>query len=156
VVNGVTSTLTQVYGAVYTTTAAPLLTLNNQVYTANRAGYYVLSPGTTLVPGGSPVTVSGTVISLVPQGTAAVIQGTTSFLQPRTTVVTLTRSPGTHGGGGDVGVLSSKGAGSTPQSTSTHNAAGTIRVSATLGMGGWIEGIFLLGVVSFGWLAVWL
>jgi cobalamin biosynthesis Mg chelatase CobN len=158
VVNGVTSTLSRVYGALVTTTASPLLTLNNKIYTANRAGYYILAPGTTLIPGGPPVTISGTVVSLEPKGTAAIIQGSTSHIQPLTTVVTLTRGHNGYGAGEGAGPYTSEGPGSLPQSTSSskQNSAGLVRVSATLSVDGWLGGLFLLGMVGLGWLAVWL
>jgi hypothetical protein len=102
IVDGKTSTLTPILGAIYTTVAPAALTFNNHVYTTNRAGYIVMGPGTTLVPGGSPVTVDGTTLSLVHSGTAVVVQGTTKTLQPVTTVVTLTRGPGAVGTGSGV------------------------------------------------------
>ncbi|KAF2749113.1 hypothetical protein M011DRAFT_325966 [Sporormia fimetaria CBS 119925] len=145
VIDGKTTSLTHLYGAVFTTVISPLLTLNDQVYTANRAGYYVLAPGTTLVPGGPAITVSGTVVSLLPEGTAAVIQGSTSFMQPMTTVVTLTR-----GGPGfaddEAGMMTSQVRPLGPLQTSkTGAAAGRVRlgVSAT--------GLVLLGGL-LGWL----
>jgi hypothetical protein len=110
VIDGKTSTITPVLGGVYTTVAPAAMTFNNHVYTTNRAGYIVMGPGTTLVPGGSPVTVDGTTLSLEHSGTAVVVQGTTVPLQPITTVVTLTRGPsavgtdtGNVGGGGGGG-----------------------------------------------------
>ncbi|KAF2190648.1 hypothetical protein K469DRAFT_733339 [Zopfia rhizophila CBS 207.26] len=150
VINGVTSTLAQAYGAVLTTTTAPLLTVGGRVYTANRAGYYILGPGTTLVPGGAPVTISGTVISLGSEGTMAVIQGSTSFMTPVSTIVTLTRPDGLAGG-----AFSSGGnfAQSTAKATS---GAASGRGIASFGAGGWLEGCFMLGVLGLGWLAVWL
>jgi hypothetical protein len=154
IINGVTSTLSQVYGAVITTTTAPFLTLNNKVYTANRAGNYVLAPGTTLTPGGAPVTVSGTVISVGEEGTAAVIQGSTSFMRPLTTVVTLTRG---HNGYGAGGALTADVPGGLPQATGTgkHNSAGVVRVSASFVVAdGFLGGFLLFGMVGLGWLAV--
>ncbi|KAF2017156.1 hypothetical protein BU24DRAFT_448894 [Aaosphaeria arxii CBS 175.79] len=153
VINGVTSTIAQVYGAVYTTIEYPFLTLNNQVFTANRAGYYVLAPGTTLIPGGSPVTVSGTVVSLEPYGTVAVIQGSQSTLAPVTTIVTLTRGGGFGGGGNGVGATSDGGV---PLPFPTGSAANVIRVPTTIDAHGWPEGIFVMFVIALGWLTVWL
>ncbi|KAF2277684.1 uncharacterized protein EI97DRAFT_301473 [Westerdykella ornata] len=154
VVNDVTSTLSQIYGAVFTTTAAPLLTLNNEIYTANRAGYFVLAPGTTLIPGGPAVTISGTTISLVPKGTAAIIQGSTSFIEPVTTVVTLTRGGGNYVGSGNV--VTSIIPANPPQSTSKRGAAGTVSVPMSAGTEGWLEGLLLLVMMGFGGLAAWL
>jgi hypothetical protein len=145
VVNGVTSMLAQYFGAIYTTTALGLLTLNGEVYTANRAGRYILGPGTTLAAGGDAVTISGTVISLTPEGTAVVIQGSTSALLPATTVVTLTKSGGP-----------SDAMGNAPQSTGKHGGAATLTVGGGLGADGWLQGMFVLLVMGFGWLAVWL
>jgi hypothetical protein len=98
VINGVTSSLTPNYGNIWTK-AAPALTFNDHVYTANRAGYITISPGTILKPGGEAVTVDGTTLSLDNSGTAVVIQGSTSILQTVTTVITLTRSVGPGGVG---------------------------------------------------------
>lgn len=155
VINGVTSTLAQAYGAIYTTTDYPLLTLNNRVYTANRAGYYSIAPGTTLVPGGAAITVSGTVISLEPHGTAAVIQGSTSAMLPVTTIVTVTKAGG-GGGFGEGAGYSSDPPGNLAYPTGKHNSAGVgLRVTATV-TDGWLEGLFMLGCIGLGWLAVWL
>lgn len=158
VINGVTSTLAQAYGAIYTSTSSPLLTINNKVYTANRAGYYILGPGTTLIPGGPPVTISGTVISLEPRGTAAIIQGSTSMMTPVATIVTLTKVAGGVGGGN--GNSGGTGAGGSllplPQSTSKHNAAGVVRFGATFGNDDWLGGIWALAVIGLGWLTLWL
>ncbi|CAO2651256.1 Nn.00g095530.m01.CDS01 [Neocucurbitaria sp. VM-36] len=102
IVNGETSTFTPTLGVVYTTEMPAALTFDSHIYTTNRAGYIVMGPGTTLIPGGNPVTVDGTTLSLEHAGTAIVVQGTTSVLQPVTTVVTLTRAP--SGGGVGAGV----------------------------------------------------
>lgn len=153
VVNGQTTTITQpYYDAVYTSTLLPLLTLfdNNQVFTADRAGRYVLAPGTTLAPGGSAVTVSGTTISLDATGTAVVVQGSTRSLAPQTTVVTITR-------GGGVGQWSG-----VPYSFSSGLPRGTAKLppvsegTSFVIAGGWLEGMLLLWVMGTGWLAVWL
>ncbi|KAF2708404.1 hypothetical protein K504DRAFT_456408 [Pleomassaria siparia CBS 279.74] len=152
IIDGVTTTLIQSFhGHVYTSTIPGLLTFNNQVFTAMRgSGYYVISPGITLIPGGPPVTVSNTVISLQPQGTAVVIHGTTSQMAPATTVVTLTR--GDMLGGNSYSGL--------PYSTSQLGSMSKLPpVSAgkivTVG-GGMLESLWLLGVLGFGWLAIWL
>ncbi|KAF1977721.1 hypothetical protein BU23DRAFT_272400 [Bimuria novae-zelandiae CBS 107.79] len=92
VVNGYTTTLAPAYGSLLTSVSAAPLTLWGRVYTANRAGYYSLAPGTTLVPGGPAVTVGGSVISLEPEGTAAVVGGVTSAVGVVTAVVTVVRS----------------------------------------------------------------
>ncbi|KAF2790218.1 hypothetical protein K505DRAFT_419981 [Melanomma pulvis-pyrius CBS 109.77] len=155
VVNGVTTTLTQpFYDAVYTSLLPPLLTLfNNQVFTANRAGYYVLAPGTTLVPGGPAVTVSGSTVSLEPHGTAVIVQGTTSNLTPATTVVTVTR-PGGYGGLPYSGLPYSYSSG-VPLSTGRLPPVSK-GMSARMGGGGLLEGAVLLGMMGIGWLAIWL
>lgn len=155
VVNGKTTTLSQAYGAIYTTTALPALTLWGEIYTANRAGYYILHPGTTLIPGGLPITVSGTVLSLEPRGTAIMIQGSTSYMQPVTTIVTLTKS-GAEGYGGGAGLYTNTGVpGTLPYPTGKPNAGVSVRAPAAM-TDGWLSGIFLLGFVGLGWLAVWL
>lgn len=106
VINGKTSYLEPNYGNIWTKTA-PALTFNNHVYTANRAGYITISPGTVLKPGGEAITVDGTRLSLDHSGTAVVIQGSTSVMLPVTTVVTLTRSLGPGGAGnGNAGLTS--------------------------------------------------
>lgn len=102
VINGEISSINPPLGVIYTTEVPAALTFNNHIYTTNRAGYIVMGPGTTLIPGGSPITVSGTTLSLEHSGTVVVVQGTTSMLQPVTTVVTLTRSLGAGGVGGGV------------------------------------------------------
>lgn len=106
VINGATSSLAPHYGNIWTKTA-PALTFNNHVYTANRAGYITISPGTVLKPGGEEITVDGTRLSLDHGGTAVVVQGSTSLMMPVTTVVTLTRSLGPGGAGnGNAGYTS--------------------------------------------------
>ncbi|KAF2741002.1 hypothetical protein EJ04DRAFT_547978 [Polyplosphaeria fusca] len=161
VVNGQTSTLSHAFGAIITTTAAPLLTLNNNIYTANRAGFYVLAPGTTLVPGGPPATISGTVISIDPHGTAAIIQGTTSFMLPMTTVVTMTRATGgggvasTSGGGGGGGGGAGGGGGGNFAAQTSHSSLGVSeRVGPTFAADGWLASLWLLGVMWIGCLAI--
>jgi hypothetical protein len=153
VVNGHTTTITQpYYDTVYTSTLPPLLTLfdNNQVFTADRAGKYILAAGTTLAPGGPGVTVSGTTISLDPTGTAVIVQGSTRTLAPQTTVVTITR-------GGGVGQWSGM-----PYSFSSGLPQGTAKlppISAGMSLpviGGWLEGVLLLWVIGTGWLTIWL
>jgi hypothetical protein len=149
VINGKTTHIAQFYGAYGTTTIAPLLTWKDRVYTPNVAGYYRLGPGTTLIPGGPPVTVSGTTISLDYGGTAVVFAGSTSFMTPTTTVITYTlpTAPGAGASNGGLG-------GGLAQSTGKHNSAGPSLGS--VGFSGILEGFFLLGVMSVGWLAVWL
>ena len=153
VVNGQTTTITQpYYDAVYTSTFLPLLTLfdNNQVFTADRAGKYILAPGTTLAPGSPAVTVSGTTVSLDPMGTAVVVQGSTRSLAPQTTVVTITRGGGVEQWSG------------MPYSFSSGLPRGTAKlppINAGMSLavvGGWLEGMLLLWVIGTGWLAIWL
>ncbi|RAR02906.1 hypothetical protein DDE82_005460 [Stemphylium lycopersici] len=107
VMDGKTSNVVPAVGGVYTTVIPAALTFHNEVYTTNRAGYIMMGLGTTLIPGGNPVTIDGTILSLDPSGIAIVIQGTKKTLEPVTTVVTLTRdpnaletSPGTRAGDG--------------------------------------------------------
>ncbi|KAF2678652.1 hypothetical protein K458DRAFT_256901, partial [Lentithecium fluviatile CBS 122367] len=90
-INGQDTTITPTQAVVYTTTSAPALTIGDKTVTANRAGYYVIRQGVTLIPGGAAVTFDGTTISLFAEGTAAVIQGSTSYLQPKSTIVTVTK-----------------------------------------------------------------
>jgi hypothetical protein len=151
VINGQTTHIAQSYGGYYgTTTIAPLLTWKSHVYTPNAAGYYRLGPGTTLIPGGPPVTVSGTTISLDYSGTAAVFAGSTSYMTPTTTVITYTLptapGAGASGGGG-------AGAGSIAHSTGKHSAGTSL---TPMGYTGVIEVFYLIGVMSVGWLAIWL
>lgn len=154
VINGQTTTIHPSYGTIFTTTALPGLTLWNTVYTANRAGYYVIAPGTTLIPGGQPVTISGSVISLAAEGTAAVIQGSTSYMQPQTTIVTLTRSMSAQGAGGEAAFTSS---GSLPYPTGKPHSGGmALRPVSIVDSSGWFESVFLLLSLGLGWLAVWL
>lgn len=154
VINGQTTHIAQSYGGYYgTTTIAPLLTWKSRVYTPNAAGYYRLGPGTTLIPGGPPVTVAGTTISLDYSGTAAVFAGSTSYMTPTTTVITYTlpTAPGAGASGGGLG--GNGGGGSLSHDTGKHSA-GTILTP--LGCTGVIEIFYLIGVMSVGWLAIWL
>lgn len=151
VVNGETSSLTPSLGVIYTTEMPAALTFNNHVYTTNRAGYIVMGPGTTLIPGGSPVTIDGTTLSFDHEGTAVVVQGTTSALQPVTTVVTLTRGAGGGVGGGVAGQTSGNGL---PYPTEKP-----IPGAATLSYGytatdSWLGGLLLLSWWMLGILAV--
>ncbi|KAF2203869.1 hypothetical protein GQ43DRAFT_469601 [Delitschia confertaspora ATCC 74209] len=146
VISGKTTTLSQTYGGYYTKTHAPFLTWSDHIYTPNAAGYYRLGPGTTLIPGGPPVTVSGTVVSLDASGTAAVFAGSTSQMRPVTTVVTWTM-PVEGWSRWSSGWPSITGGPVPPQSTGKHSSAG---------VSGFVEGFFLLGVIGVGWLAVWL
>ncbi|CAI6339562.1 unnamed protein product [Periconia digitata] len=154
VVNGQTTTITPAYGAVISTTTIPLLTLFQSTFTANAAGNYVIAPGTTLRPGGEAITVSGTVISLKPGNTEVVVQGSTSQMVPATTVVTVTRSGGSVGGGGFGGENNSP-SGSAAEMLPYPAGVGRMSVLG-LGLGGPLEGVFALGAVTVGWLAVWL
>jgi hypothetical protein len=152
VINGATSSIAPQFGNVWTM-AAPALTLNDHVYTANRAGYITISPGTVLKPGGEAITVNGTTLSMEHSGTAVVIQGSTSMLQPVTTVVTLTKSAGA-GGAGNVGYTSG-GTWALP----TNKPAKPISAGATLSPGytgadGWLGGILILIWWGLGYLAV--
>jgi hypothetical protein len=156
VVNGVTSTLAPNFGNIWTT-AAPALTLNNHVYTANRAGYITIGPGTVLKPGGDAVTVDGTTLSLDHSGTAVVIQGSTSILQPVTTVVTLTRSVGA-GGIGYAG-YSSGGTWVLPTAKNVPDIPVKPITGAAFrtdfnGSDSWIAGVLLLIWWGLGYLAV--
>ena len=148
VINGQTTQIVQGYGGNRPTTIAPLLTWKSRIFTPNVAGYYRLGPGTTLMPGGPPVTVSGTVVSLDYGGTAVVFAGSTSFMTPTTTTVTWMLPTG-PGGAGNAG-------GSLAQSTGKHSGGNSGRGAIAFGTNGVIEGFFLLGVLSVGWLAIWL
>jgi hypothetical protein len=156
VVDGQTSTITPMLGTVYTTIVPAALTFNNHVYTTNRAGYIVMGPGTTLVPGGSPVTVDGTTLSLVHSGTAVVVQGTTKTLQPVTTVVISTRGPGTGSGddgqgrGGITGPCTRDGY---VYPTGRPITAGAVR-SYDLGWSDCLGGLVLLIWWNIGYLAI--
>lgn len=140
-INGQTITLHPFYGVLLTAVAVPPLTLFGTVYTANSAGYYALAPGTTLVPGGAAVTVSGTVVSLVPGGTAAIIQGSTSAMRPLTAVVTMVRS-------GDGAAQTGSREGGPLPTVGKHSAA--------MREGMWVEGVLVFGAIFVGWLSLWL
>lgn len=131
VVNGRTSSLAPVAGGVYTTVAPAALTFKDHIYTTNRAGWIVMGPSTTLIPGGPPVTIDGTTLSLEHSGTAVIVQGTTSMLQPVTTVVTLTRSLGDQTSTGDGGSYPTAG---TPVSANATFTA----------TDGWLGGLAIL------------
>jgi hypothetical protein len=157
IINGVASSLAQPLGNIWTM-AVPALTLNDRTYTANRAGYITITPGTVLKPGGEAVTVNGTTLSLDHGGTAVVIQGRTSMLQPATTVVTLTRSAGAGGVGGGNAGHTSGGVWSLPTNkpevpAKPVSAAGTLSPGLT-GDDGWLGGMLILVWWGLGYLAV--
>lgn len=156
VVNGHTSTLQPNFGSVFTTTELPALTLWGHIYTANRAGYYVLAPGKTLIPGGAPLTISGSTISVEPHGTKAVIQGSTSFMQPQTTVVTLTRTAAQGLSGGGDAVYSTGSGAKLPNPTGKPHSGAARLGGVGVGVEGWPEGMFMFIVFFVGWAAVWL
>jgi len=157
VVNGMTSSLSPRFGNVWTT-AAPVLTFNNHAYTANRAGYITIGPGTVLQPGGAPITVDGTTLSLDHSGTAVVIQGSTSILQPVTTVVTRTRSAPLSGSGDENAGYTSGGAWPSPTGKSGQPAKPvSAGMSLNLKYGGsddWLGGLLILVWWGLGYLAV--
>ena len=156
IINGETSSITPMFGEVYTSTVAAALTFKDHVYTPNRAGYIVLGPGTTMVPGGAPITVDGTTLSLEHSGTAVVVQGTTMSLQPVTTVVTLTKGPdalGT-GSGGDGGNVHGQSTGNGyAYPTGEPIIAGATRTSSAIPEN-WLGGFLLLIWWGTGYLAV--
>lgn len=156
IINGETSSITPMFGDVYTSTVAAALTFKDHVYTPNRAGYIVISPGTTLVPGGAPITVDGTTLSLEHSGTAVVVQGTTMSLQPVTTVVTLTKGPdalGT-GSGGDGGNVHGQSTGNGyAYPTGEPIIAGATRTSSAIPEN-WLGSFLLLIWWGTGYLAV--
>jgi hypothetical protein len=89
VVNGVTSTLTD--GALIT--PAPVLSFGGHTVSGtvvDGTTQYVLGPGTTLIPGGSAITVSGTTFSLPPGASVIVVNGHTSTLGPASVSATTT------------------------------------------------------------------
>jgi hypothetical protein len=150
-INDQYTTLTPTQGVVYTTTSGPALTVFGKTVTANRAGYYIITSGVTLIPGGAPLTYDGTVISLVPEGTAAIIQGSTSMLLPASTIVTVTKTGafGASGGvgGGDGEATAASGSAATLPYPSSNSAV--LGLSAT-GLGGF----YALFVLVVGWAAV--
>jgi hypothetical protein len=155
VINGATSSLTPNYGNIWTKTA-PALTFNDHVYTANRAGYITISPGTILKPGGEAVTVNGTTLSLDNSGTAVVVQGSTSILQPVMTVITLTRSVGPGGAGnaaytsGDVSSLPT----SRPDApTKPYSAGRSLHLEYT-GSDGLFASLLIIAWWGLGFLAI--
>jgi hypothetical protein len=158
VVNGASSTLTPKFGNIWTT-AAPALTFKDHIYTANRAGYITISPGTVLKPGGEAITVDGTTLSFDHSGTAVVIQGSTSVLQPVTMVVTLTKSYGAGGiGGGNAGYTSggtwALPTGKVPEVPVKPISAGSALTAGYTGSDGWLGGMILLIWWSLGYLAI--
>lgn len=148
VINGESSAIVPQLGNIYTTQMPGALTFKNNVYTTNRAGYIVLGPGTTLIPGGSPVTVDGTILSFEHEGTAVVVQGTTSQLQPVTTVVTLTRGIGGIGGG-----MAGETPGRRPQYPERPDSGGVTLRHSYAATDGWFGGLLLLSWWGFGVLA---
>lgn len=59
--------------------SAPVVTIGDRPVTANSASQYVVD-SKTLIPGGTAITVSGTVVSLAPSGTQIVIGSSTILL----------------------------------------------------------------------------
>jgi hypothetical protein len=156
IINGETSSITPLFGDVYTSTVAAALTFKDHVYTPNRAGYIVIGPGTTLVPGGAPITVDGTTLSLEHSGTAIVVQGTTRSLQPVMTIVTLTKGPdalgtGSGGDGGNAHVQSTGDGYVDP--TGLPIIAGATRASSAIPES-WLGSLLLLIWWSVGYFAV--
>lgn len=148
VIDGETSSIKPSLGVIYTTEVPAALTFHDHVYTTNRAGYIVMGPGSTLIPGGSPITVSGTTLSLDHSGTVVVVQGTTSMLQPVTTVVTLTRSLGGGGvGGGVAGATSGDGL---AYPTQKPYSGGNMVKPEFTGTDVWIGGLLMLVWLGFG------
>jgi len=154
-INDQYATLTPTQAVIYTTSTAPALTIFGKTVTANRAGYYIITSGVTLIPGGAPLTYDGTIVSLLPEGTAAIIQGSTTMLLPASTIVTVTKtgalgaSGGVGGSGGDGEATAASGPGATlPYPSGT---------AAALGVGGMgLGGAYALFVLVVGWAAVWL
>lgn len=79
VIDGVTSTFAA------QVTAAPLLTIEGQVYTANAGSAYVVD-GQTLMPGGVVTLSDGTTVSLAPSAVDLVINGVTSTIAAQATI----------------------------------------------------------------------
>lgn len=77
VINGVTSALTNPQAVV---SPIPALTLAGQIITANSQSNYVIDDQ-TLSPGGSPITISGTIYSLATYNSAIVVNDITTPLQ---------------------------------------------------------------------------
>lgn len=152
IINGETTVLTPLVGGVYTTVVPAALTFNNHVYTTNRAGWIIMGQGTTLIPGGSPVTIDGTTLSLEHSGTAVIVQGTTSALQPVTTIVTLTRGPGSGvgNGNGNAGLSTNYGYAYPTEKPIPGSASMYSCTSAD----GWLGGIFVLVWWSLGYFAI--
>jgi hypothetical protein len=155
IVNGETSGITPMFAEVYTTTAAAALTFKDHAYTQNRAGYIVMGHGTTLIPGGDPITVDGTTLSLDHSGTAVVVQGTTRTLQPVTTIVTLTKESDTLGtrSGGDGAVPEQTTGDGYVYPTGYPVIAGATRTSGTISES-WLGGLLLLVWWGVGYFAV--
>ncbi len=149
VVNGATSSVVPPLGNIYTTEMPAAFSFQSDIYTVNQAGFIIIGPGTTLIPGGKPITVGGTTLSFDQSGTAVVVQGTSSLLQPVTTVVTLTKSIGFNGvGGGPSGHALAKPTGPPASNGSAMSAGFSIS-------DGWLGGCLLLlwwtsGVLAFG------
>ncbi|KAF1917049.1 hypothetical protein BDU57DRAFT_498292 [Ampelomyces quisqualis] len=157
VINGVTSSMVPNFGNIWTK-SAPAFTFHDHVYTANRAGYITISPGTVLKPGGEAIIVDGTVLSLDHSGTAVVIEGSTSILQPVTTVVTLTRSvePGgvVDGHAGYTSGDSWSKSTNRPEAQPKPISAGTSLSTSYSGSDAWFNGLLTLMWWALRYLAV--
>ena len=156
VIDGKTSNVVPAVSGVYTTVIPAALTFHNEVYTTTRAGYIMMGPGTTLIPGGNPVTIDGTTQSLDPSGTAVVIQGTKRTLERVTTVVTVTRdpnaletNPGSRAGDGTAGRSTSN---VYFYPTAQPTLAGAMRYQDTAS-DGWLASTLLLVWWGIGYLA---
>lgn len=155
--DGKTSKIIPTLGGIYTTAVPAPLTFHNHVCTINPAGYIVMGPGTTLIPGGSPTTIDDTTLSLEPSATFMIVQEVTERMQAATTVVTLTRSAiAEESGGGDggwVGVFGTCSGDGYAYPTGDLISAGAMRVHNII-PNGWVGSVLLLVWCGVGCLAI--
>ncbi|KAL8710604.1 MAG: hypothetical protein Q9220_004828 [cf. Caloplaca sp. 1 TL-2023] len=69
-------------------TVLPALTVGSSIITPDASSNYVIS-GQTIHPGGSAITVDGTIISLAPSATALIVGGSTQALAPSSVFATV-------------------------------------------------------------------
>ena len=116
------------------TPAPPALQLGTQVITADPSSNFVLG-SQTIVPGGPPITVSGTPVSIGPGASIAVVAGSTQNIAPA--VPANTETGGGAVAGQSINVNSASNIILGPGQTYTANSAGAYSIgSQTLTPGG--------------------
>ena len=134
------------------TTRLPTLTINGQTITANPLGQYLLG-NQTLIPGGSALTISGTVVSLASNQSVLVVGSRTQRLVNGTLVdATSVGTTTTAGLGG--AIISGIGGGGESTGAAQGgqtSTAGGVRMGVGWGVGGEVGVVMVVVVVGWGW-----